>query len=685
METQYKKDNTLLIKKKLINSKEYTLINYQNIFLMKVYNLTSIGITPIEHLHLDKLPLSSTILTIIIQYAIDHDPLLMTNLKLPEIFQSSKTLLLSENTIKQLHLFEIYKFLDFTSTSMGSRLLKNRIFNPFIKPKDINYFSIYSLSTNYKDIRSVLKNIRDLDRFQRRISTNKFIPTELNDTILSFKSCLEILLLVKDIWSISDTTINNLNSFLKLFDKYIDNTTRLFKPNNYPELDNLYNEKSNLLEEFEEIRSDLSLEGNTLKVGTTNNSLYFITSKKNSLEIDKQFEGIIIRGTKSECRISTKRVDEISDRINNIKESIETIEHEKFLAFCLMLSNKFSKTIIKTSQLISEIDFCSTCVHIMNEYNFTIPEFIDDNNITIEKMRHPLIESQISESYVANDLIMNDDNRGMLLFGQNFSGKTSYIRSVGVCIILAQAGMPVPASSMKYKPYNTLITKIALGDNLQRGQSTFTNEMKEIKNMIETTDENSIILADELCSGTETDSAISLVTSTLMLLEKNKCKYIFTTHFHDLVDIQQIKDIKSLHIYHMKVSIVNDKQIFNRILEPGKCEDNYGIEIAQHMKLPVEFIHQAVLIRNQLQDNKELINSKRSRYNKDVYMTECQICKSKHNLHTHHIIFQKDNKGSSKNFKNNLMVLCEECHEKVHKETLDINGYIQTSDGIINI
>ena len=270
----------------------------------------------------------------------------------------------------------------------------------------------------------------------------------------------------------------------------------------------------------------------------------------------------------------------------------------------------------------------------------------------------------------------------MLLFGQNFSGKTSFIRSVGICIILAQAGLPVPATEMNFTPFTKLITKISLGDNLKRNQSTYTNEAKEIKNMIETGDQNTLILADELCSGTEIPSALSLVSSTVIFLDKIKARYIFTTHFHELLDIHEIKEINSFQIYHMKTTITDGKIIFNRNLEKGKCEDNYGIEIAQHMKLPTEFIHTATKIRNRIKSSTEIISSKTSKYNKEIYMTECKLCKSTKNLHTHHIIFQSVNPGEGKNFKNNLVVLCQDCHEKLHKNEIQINKILETSEGI---
>ena len=678
-----------IVKKQLIQ-KEFGNINYQNTFLNKIYTIGNLGITAIEQLHLEKFPLTTTVLCLGIQYAIDHDPLLVTNIKQPEIFQRNKTLLLSENTVIQLHLHDLFKYLDKTKTNMGSRLLKERLFNPFITPKTIqsSYAKILDIQDKCQAVQDKLKSIRDLDRFHRRISSRKFTVIELPDTRKSLETSYDILKQILPITSfcINESTIKNLNTLIKHLDSFFnfDDSNCLFKKGKFSELDDLYEQKDALNDEFENIRQEFSedLGVEDLKIGNVNDKLYFIVSKKKANEL-KQIRDIKIGGTQSECRISDDRIDEISETLALINIEIEEFEKVKFIEFCDTFANKFCKTINNISKIIADIDICCCASQLITSNKFTIPGINTSNNLVIKKLRHPLIEANCKATYVSNDCNIDDNQIGMLLFGQNFSGKTSYLRSVGMCIILAQAGFPVPSSEMSYTPFKQLITKIALGDNMHRGQSTFTNEIKEVKNMIETTDKNSIILADELCSGTENNSALSLVASTLMSLDKSSTRFIFTTHFHDLLDIDEVKELKRIGIYHMKVSIVNGKQVFNRILEHGKCEDNYGIEIAQSMKMSNEFIHQAVLIRNKLLNNKTLISTKKSKYNSKIYMTECQVCNSKEDLQTHHIIFQSHHEGEGKNYKNNLIVLCENCHEKLHKNQLSIKGLLETSEGVI--
>ena len=129
------------------------------------------------------------------------------------------------------------------------------------------------------------------------------------------------------------------------------------------------------------------------------------------------------------------------------------------------------------------------------------------------------------EIYIANDIILNmkKDNfpRGILLFGTNAVGKTSFIKSIGICIIMAQSGFFVPCSYMKYKPYKNIFTRILGNDNLFKGLSTFAVEMCELRTILTQCDKNSLILGDELCSGTESDSALSIFVAGLEILHEN--------------------------------------------------------------------------------------------------------------------------------------------------------------------
>ncbi len=666
-------NNNIMTHKKNIN-KEISKINYQNQLFSKVYKLDSIGMSPIEYLKLELYPLSSIVLCLLLQFAVDHDSLLTTNLKLPEVVNNKTTLYLSENSIEELHLVQISKFCDYTSTSMGERLLKERIMNPSISKKIIQkrYDSIINFDkTKLIYVQKELKQIRDIDKLFRKISTNKLSVSEIPSFYNSLSSCRNVL---NEIYGITPT-LNNLNILLKLFEKKINLTdieNKIFNESIYIELDVLYQEKEDLNTEFQNIRKEISELDNEgeLKVGICNNTLYFICSKTRADGLKKLNDRIISKNTSSEQRLSTKRIDKISDRLNKIEEDLVKHNNSLFRKFCEELSEKYFTVITKVSKQISEIDLNVSCCTLMLKRDFIIPTLHDKDDLEITGMWHPLIKDKIDTAFVENDVFLNETQEGILLYGLNFSGKSSLLRNVGICIILAQSSIPVPCKSFNFSAFKNLITKISLGDNLHRNQSLFTNEMKEIKRMIES-DEHSIILADELLNSTDHLSALSLVSSTILSLMKNKCKFIFTSHMHELLDIPEIKELNKVKAYHMKVLIKDGKLIFDRKLTEGECDSkNYGIEVAQMMNLSSSYIFEANKIRNRLTNTSEIISTKKSRYNGELYMTECKFCGSTKDLETHHIVFQNQfsKESVNKHVKSNLMSICGDCHKELHKE-----------------
>ena len=269
----------------------------------------------------------------------------------------------------------------------------------------------------------------------------------------------------------------------------------------------------------------------------------------------------------------------------------------------------------------------------------------------------------------------------MLIYGVNSSGKSSLIRALGCNIVLAQAGMFVSAKMFKYTPYTLLLSKISCQDNLFKGHSTFISELLEIRTMIKRSDNNTLVLADELCAGTEGLSATSLVSSTILHLANKKTTFMFSTHLHSLMEIEKIRECKLLFINHFSITIDENQTIsYNRKLQEGHGNSLYGLEIANSLQIGTEFMKNAFEIRSILeQKNPFILNTKKSKYNANLYVDECSTCKKQEEqvgpLHTHHIHFQKNankcgiinDKHFHKNILHNLIILCSKCHQDVHK------------------
>jgi len=380
--------------------------------------------------------------------------------------------------------------------------------------------------------------------------------------------------------------------------------------------------------------------------------------------------------------IESPLINKIINTIQNSKDilmsSIQTAYNKIINEFVIFNDNKIQNL----SKFISLIDICQCNAYNAKNYNYCKPKIHDKNNkksfFEIEKIRHCLIEEiNTKELYVSNDIKLGDKEDGLLLYGTNAVGKTSFIKSIGISIIMAQSGMFVPASKFIYYPYNYLFTRILGNDNLFKGLSTFAVEMSELRTILKYSNQNSIILGDELCSGTESTSALSIFVASLEKLSKVKSTFLFATHFHEILEYDEIKEINNLKISHM--TVLFDKKlntlIYDRKLKDGSGEAMYGLEVCKSLDLPEDFIENAYKIRNKYYKKNEIITTKKTKYNSKKLRGKCEICKINQGSEIHHLQFQKnaDNNGIinnefKKNHKANLINICEECHTKIHNE-----------------
>lgn len=709
--------------------KKYCTLAFQNLFLQRLFPFKNM-LSVIENLNLEKYPSLIVCYILMIQFIIDHDPKIIDKLHKPRIVKYDQTLQLSSNTISQLHLFSsdkntsVFDIINKTSTMLGKRLLKERLLNPLTNIKQINrrYNEIEKMIPHCEKVQFLLKKIKDIERLHRKLTLKKLQPCEFLDIHYTNMGIIELLNYFSnntdneiifenneylETYPCSDLmnkeTIEQFRSYidfytinlnLKIIEKYnIDtvNDTSLFNKGIYEDIDKIVVCLKTQWDKFNTLKDNLSNvigEKNSVRIESTNTEGYYlITSNKRKDEL-KDVAELKFKSQTSTCKIFSPKISSLSEKILKYQEKLQKLNEEKFIEFMTKIDDEYSECLIKMSNYIANIDFYKSGAIISKLYKYEKPVIIENygrSYFRSKSLRHPIIERINKDSpYIANNIDIDNNTKGILLYGINNSGKSSLLRSVGIAIILAQMGYYVPCSNFEYYPFKKIYTKIALQDNLFKKESTFVAEIKEMKNMIENTDENTIVLSDELCSGTEINSAISLVSATIISLLKNNSNFIFTTHYHQLVDVEKLKKLEVLKVYHLEVKVENGVLIFNRKLKDGICPAQYGIEIAEHIGLDQNFIKTALDIRENLNNVKD----KQSRYNKNVFMNNCEICKSKEELQTHHITFQKEFKKENKipfdkNVNHNLVVLCEKCHQSLHQNKITIYGYIETSKGIV--
>nr|QBK90169.1 MAG: DNA mismatch repair ATPase [Pithovirus LCPAC102] len=360
---------------------------------------------------------------------------------------------------------------------------------------------------------------------------------------------------------------------------------------------------------------------------------------------------------------------------------------------------------------ISKLDFAISNAEVALKYNYFKPDLLEGkSSFQIQDLRHPIAERLISTEYIPNNLslglgseisynILSDKEHvyspyGLLLYGINSSGKTTLAKAIGCIIILAQAGCYVPCK-LKYSPYKQIITRLSGSDNIFKGMSSFVVEMMELNTILKNCGESSLVIGDELCRGTEARSGISLTIGAIQELIDKKSTFIFSTHIHDLVKCDDITKYNKdkLQISHLSFHYdeETDSSVYDRKIKDGPGNSNYGIDVARSLHLPKSFIDRVYSIRDRIfpdEATKHILNMKKSKYNKSVYVDKCSMCNSTEKIQTHHIKEQHtaDENGFinhyHKNSQHNLIGLCESCHRELHKNGKEIireqtiNGHI---------
>jgi DNA mismatch repair protein MutS len=328
---------------------------------------------------------------------------------------------------------------------------------------------------------------------------------------------------------------------------------------------------------------------------------------------------------------------------------------------------------------IAKLDVITSKTFVAMKYNYCRPSISTECSksfFNAKQMRHCLIEHiQTNEPYVANDLCMGEHApKGILLYGTNAVGKTSLIRAIGICMVMAQAGMYVPCDTFEYYPYTSIYTRILGNDNLFKNLSTFAVEMSELRVILNHADESSLVLGDELCSGTETESALSIFMAGLIHLHKQGTTFMFATHFHEIVRFEELKQLTSVVLKHLTVYYDRalDCLVYDRILKDGSGDKMYGLEVAKSLHLPKDFIELAYTIRTTYFPVGGNLSDKQTKYNSNKLIGICELCKGTLATETHHIQEQAQSNpggyihGMYKHHPANLVGLCNRCHKLQH-------------------
>jgi DNA mismatch repair protein MutS len=715
--------------------KEMSIPSYQNAVLKKAYPVIDSDISPIEYLGLEKHPDIIVGLIILIQFIYDRNETLLQGLPKPSISIFGTNLTLSNDTIYQLNIIKkasgggtcILDIIDNTVTPMGKRYLRSNIVNPTADTVELNrrYNIIEQImhaggtqTVGTEGIDKYLKNICDLTRLRRKISLCSIHPYE----IASLYKSLELFIALYEFDTFLEKNDELISVILALRDeikqcfnlsfiseiKLQDIVYEIFQKGYDPVLDKLGLDIGDGMKKLKEFA--LYLESKIKIKPKTKNPIMDIENKNGIFSLkctemrwnsikpnlsEEELEEMNVSILRKKVKITGSKIDAIVESMNKDKSC--SVFYSKYL----QIIQKWSRYDIAFDwmiQYISRIDFYNNGAKIAAKYKYTKPLIVEPcfssnqepgpnqnpnqgSFFKADGLRHPIIEIiNTKTEYVKNDISIGFGTEqgvnGILLYAVNSAGKTSLLRAAGLNIIMAQIGYYCSADRFEYNPYRLIISRVNTEDSIDRGLGFFAVELNELQGVLKYSNKNCLVLSDELTKGTETYSGASIMATTLEFLCNNKYSFIFTSHLHQVSQLECIRNLNGLRICHLTVKYENGKLNYNRKLAEGPGETYYGIEFAKMMNLDATFISRCYELRKELIGlNKEYVSTKSSKYNRNVYIDHCDMCgktlAQAGKLEVHHIQQQAlaDKNGFigtvHKDNEYNLQVLCTVCHDSI--------------------
>ena len=288
-------------------------------------------------------------------------------------------------------------------------------------------------------------------------------------------------------------------------------------------------------------------------------------------------------------RYTTEELVERDDLLLTADSKLKELEYRRFLELRTYCSTQ-AAALADIARRVASIDVLQCFASVSRERNWTKPEITDKHHIQLEGARHPVLETQ--SGFVPNDVAMNQKRSFLLITGPNMGGKSTYLRTVALVTVLAQAGCFVPAKQAKVGLVDRIFTRVGASDDLKRGRSTFMMEMIEVAHILKRATPRSLVLLDEIGRGTSTFDGLSIAWSvTEDICSRIGARTLFATHYHQLIGLEG--DVNGLCNVHVQVAQVDGKLRFLHTVADGPCDDSYGVQVAALAGLPRNVVERA--------------------------------------------------------------------------------------------
>ncbi len=579
----------------------------------------------------DNYPLAISAAGAVLQYIKDTQKTQLPHINGLQVCHKDEFLAIDSVTRKNLEIevstqgdskHSLINVLDKSACAMGSRCLRSWLNQPTRVKSTLSLrhaaISEFLQQNSYLDLHNLLTDIKDIERIRSRIALKTVQPRDL-DALRTTLQCIpaiqeQLSNYKNELLTESSELLKNHNDLKhKLENTLGDELPALIRDGGVikqgydEELDELRNTSTNAnqflidLEQQEKNATNIA----NLRVSYNRIHGYYIEIPRS--HADQAPEHYTRRQTlKNTERYITPELKKFEDNVLSAKE--RALKREKILYEQLITDLNNDLIIIQNcSKALAQIDALATLAERAATLHYVQPRFTEENCLHIKQGRHPVIENVQSEPFTANDAILDEQRKLLLITGPNMGGKSTYMRQIALITWLAYSGSFVPAEELNIGPIDAIYTRIGASDDLSSGRSTFMVEMTEAANILNNASKQSLVLMDEVGRGTSTYDGLSLAWCCAEhLSEVNQSYSLFATHYFELTQLPEL--FNNIHNVHIDAIEHNEKIIFLHAVKEGPANQSYGLQVAQLAGIPKSVIASAKLKLKQLES--EVIQTK---------------------------------------------------------------------------
>ena len=545
----------------------------------------------------------------------------LAHVSYPKIIRQEDFMLLDPTTISTLELVQaqsptpnspnsLLGLLDKTLTPMGARRLRQWILQPLRRISDITFrqkaiICLLKEESTLLGLRETLSHIHDIERIIGRLSQGGGNPRDL----VSLLQSLSVLPKLKEL--VSKFSVEEIQTVAKGIEPIPELTTVLSKAINpectgslkdggfiadgfNPELDELRAASTQGKDWIAKLQADeIQRTGiKSLKIRFNSVFGYYIEITKSNLSsVPPNY--VRKQTTANAERFITPELKEMENKILGAEERARKLELEIFSRLRAMVMDYLEK-LSAISESIAILDALCSLAHVARLHRYCMPLITENPGIIIKDALHPVLSVIPSlERFVPNDIYLHpEDARLLIITGPNMAGKSTYLRTTALLVIMAHIGSAIPAKEAKIGLVDRVFTRIGASDDLARGRSTFLVEMNETANILHNATERSLVILDEVGRGTATYDGLSIAWAVAEFLHNEKrCLTLFATHYHEITALSA--SLEAVHLLNVAVKEWNDEIIFLRKILPGPADKSYGIQVARLAGLPQKVLTRA--------------------------------------------------------------------------------------------